>query len=63
MTQWYCNRDGVPVESEMVDIFYLEHVGLNKALVCPKCGKKWLTEQEVIGRLLKREQSLESKMA
>jgi hypothetical protein len=61
MSDWYCFKDKVKMESTEVPLKYMQLVQYIPGLKCPQCGVYYLTEYVVMTVVQAAESSLEEK--
>lgn len=63
MNNWHCYTCKVAVEEKEVEIEFLELSIDQMGLVCPECGRIWMTEEVVVEEIAQSEAEAEAKMA
>ena len=61
MTTWYCFKDKIPMVKADIMVSYLDVFNSVEGIKCPKCGMALLTEETVIEKVQKAEETLENK--
>ena len=61
MAQWYCFKDKEPMVEGDVIMDYLSTANAIEGIKCPKCGKAYLLEKTVLGKVSNAEEMLENK--
>ena len=63
MSEWHCNKCKVEVEEDDISLMYMDMLGFQPGLICPKCGLKLFTEEVGWAVVRKNEEEIEAKMA